>query len=93
MRNRKLGYVMFALAAVGAGCTVNGKPMFGFGSLAGAGGGGGGSGGSGGRGGRGGSGGPAVAHAGPAPASYAAISYVVLRSVTYCSIEFHRNIR
>lgn len=80
MRNRKLGYVVFALAA--AGCTVNGKPMFGLGSLtgAGAGGGGGASGSSSGDGGSGGnhgrgsssrSGGPAVAHAGPAPASYA----------------------
>ena len=83
MRNRKLGYVLFALAA--AGCTVNGKPMFGLGSLAGAGAGGGGGasgsssgdGGSGGSGGSGdnhasdGSGGLAVAHAGPAPAFYA----------------------
>jgi hypothetical protein len=31
-QNRKLGYVLFALAAAGAGCSLNGKPLFRLGS-------------------------------------------------------------
>jgi hypothetical protein len=62
MQHRKLGYVLFALAAAGAGCTINGKQLFKLGAPSPAGGGGGGGGGGDGAG---------FAAAGPAPASYA----------------------
>ncbi len=87
MHRSQLTYVLFALAtaiaAAGAGCTVNGKPLFTLGSQpsplfagAGNGGSGGSNGGSAGSTGSAGSdgataAGPAVAQAGPAPASYA----------------------